>query len=306
MSKNVLIGLGIFVLFLLATSPTHAQITSKEGFSVSPPSFDINARPGETLTNIIKIENTSSVPLTIIARPENFVAYGEGGQVAITEEQSTFAISKWITIDNARQTIPGGSFALFSYQIAIPQNAEPGSHYGAVVFSTEAGKTQGSGAALTQQIGSLILLKLPGNTFEKATLEYFKPSSQVFTSKNMSFNALVSNEGNVHIKPYGYITITNLFGQKVKTIEIKGKNILPGSKRTFNEEFVFENIGVYNAEFTLVFSGGSQLIKGTSSFVALNTHRTMPIAVVLFVLIVLYILLRNRFNKAIRVILKGS
>lgn len=295
----------LFVAVFLNVPSVHAQKT--EGLSISPPSFEINANPGDVLTNTIKVENISDQPITIKAAARNFTAYGEGGQVEITEQGSSYAIASWITMDKASFIVQPKSTEPFTFQIEIPKNAEPGSHYGAVLFSTDnEAKANGSGAVLTQEIGSLILIKLPGNVYENAKIDSFKPVQTIFRDPKIMFNALVDNTGNVHIKPYGFITIRNILGVKTQTIEIRGQNILPRTKRLFEETSSFEHIGIYRAELTLLYSGGKGLLKEDTTFIALNQNKLLKYLAIIVTVLVLYFVFRKRINKALGILLKGQ
>lgn len=298
----------IFVITIFTLIfPTAARAQQQSGIAISPPSFEINAKAGDTIKNTIKVENLSKTSYKIKVSARNFTAYGDGGQVSITEEQNSFSIDTWISFDKQSFTIPASSTSLFTFTIKIPKSAEPGSHYGAVVFSSDNTQTAGeTGAALQQEIGSLILIKIPGNIYEKADLVSFGPTDAVFKDPKIKLNALISNAGNVHIKPYGFITIKNILGMKVKTIEVRGRNILPGSKRIFDEEFAFGSIGYYTAELTLLYSGGSNILHADSHFIALNQNMLVKYLSIGGGILVIYLFLRKRINKALAILIKGQ
>jgi len=294
------------LLSLILLIPFSVRAKEKAGFSVSPPSFEINANSGDEIDNTIKIENLSPFPLTIQVKSQNFVAYGEGGQVNLTEENSSFSISKWIYLDKDSLTIAPNSFALSNFTIKIPREAEPGSHYGAVVFSTVPDDTaQGSGAALAQEIGSLILIKLPGDVFEQVKLVSFKPEKNIFNEGRIIFNTLLENSGNVHVKPYGFITVYNPIGKKITSIEVLGRNILPGSKRLFIDETKFVKTGYYKADLNLIYSGGGGLIKAETTFFAVNQKELTRYLIIAGAILVFYLLFRKRINRAFKVLLRG-
>lgn len=298
-------ALFLAVIFLcLANSFVFAQ--EKTGFAVTPPSFEINAKPGDVIQNTIKIENLNKAPLTIRARPQSFVAYGEGGQVAISEDETTFSIISWVELEKAEQNIKPESFALYNFKLHIPKNAEPGSHYGAIVFSpVKDTSVGGSGANVSQEIGALILIKIPGDVFESAELLSFNPEEQIVKTDEVKLIAQLSNNGNIHVKPYGYIAIYNLLGAKVKTIEVRGRNILPGSKRLFEEKFKFNGFGFYTSELTLLYAGGGKLLHSKTSFIILNLAKTGALIITGFIILLIIIIFRKRFKKAMKILLKG-
>ncbi len=279
----------------------------KTGFSVSPPSFEMSAKPGDVVKNTIRIENLSSEDIRLRARPQSFTAYGEGGQVALNEEDTSFSIIKWLKFEKDEILIKPKEAGYFNFVLEIPFSAEPGSHYGAIVFSTvpNGGSLSSSGATVSQEIGSLILVKIPGNVYENVNLISFLPSSKYIKNSEVTLRALLESTGNIHVKPYGFIVVNNIFGQKVKTIEVLGRNVLPGSKRIFEEKFKLNGFGLYFADLTLLYSGGGKLIRGKTSFVVLNLQISLPFLIVGFILMFLVVLFRKRFFKAIKILLKG-
>jgi len=294
-----------FLVFSGYIQAVHAQ-EQKSSFAVSPPSFEFNANPGDQITNVIKVENLSDNPMKIATRAENFVAYGNGGQVSLTEDRTSYSIDTWITIDQKEAVIQPRESKVFKFIVNVPKNTEPGSHYGAVVFSTVASAdSTTNGANIQQEIGALILIKVPGDVIEQINLDSFKSAEQFYQGTNFNFSFLLGNEGTVHIKPNGFIYIKDLFGNTLKTITIEGKNILPGSKRLFSEADSFENVGLYRAELELFYKDGQKVLRGETQFWALNLQRTAPILVGFIVLILFYLVFRKRINKAVKVILKG-
>lgn len=295
--------LSVSFLSLVFISQINAQSVSN-GFSISPPSFDLNANKGDVVTNTIKIENPTEQLIHIRVRSENFVAYGDGGQINLTEEDSTYSINKWLTfpIDDFN-VLPGETY-LFDYTLNIPEDAEPGSHYGAIVFSSVP-SSDPNASTVVQEIGSIILIRIPGEVVEEATLITFSSEKNFYSEPKIKLNALIENVGSVHFKPYGFITIKDILGNKIETIEVQPRNILPGSRRLFDQEFDFNNIGIYRAELQLFYKGGGKTITAETTFTALNTQKLLPIVGVLLGIIVFYLIFRKRINRAVKVIIKG-
>lgn len=294
----------ILVLIQLAsTSKVNAQEASN-GFSISPPSFDLNANAGDSMTNTIKIENPSLNAIQIKARVENFVAYGDGGQINLTEEDSSYSINQWVALPIETFVVPSGSTYLFDFTLSIPTNTEPGSHYGAIVFSTVP-STDPNVSTVVQEIGSIILIRIPGEVVEEASLVSFNSEKDFFTEPKIKLNALVENVGSVHFKPYGFINITDLLGNKIASIEVQPRNILPGSKRLFDQEFDFEQIGFFKAELQLFYKGGGKTITAQTQFTSLHTQKLFPILAVVLGVVVFYLIFRKRINRAVKVIIKG-
>lgn len=293
------------VLVLLKCDSIVAQ--SQGGIALSPPSFDLSANPGETVANAIKVENATKEPVTLQVFAQNFTALGDGGQIALTDAESPYSLTSWIQLEKNVITVQPGSSTIVPFSIVIPRNAEPGSHYGAVVFrSREESLQAGSGASVTTQIGSLILLRLPGAVYTKAGITSFSASRNIYTDERISFSASIINEGNVHVKPYGFITIRNLLGQDVKTIEVRGRNVLPGATRSISEESIFSGVGYFTAELNLLYADGGSVMKKKTSFFSLQFARTLPIALAAAAVGVVFFVFRRRIRKAFSVLLRGE
>jgi hypothetical protein len=185
-------------------------------------------------------------------------------------------------------------------------NAEPGSHYGAVVFSNGSPTAQtGSVANVVQEIGALVLIKIPGAVTEQASLLSFSPDSQYFTDPKVNMSALVENTGGVHFSITGTITIYDIFGNAVKTVAITSHNVLPGSKRLFTEGFDFEGFGYFNAKLVMNYSSGTKTLTGETRFTSLNVQRSIPITLVIIIVGTVLIVFRKRIVKAVKIIVKG-
>lgn len=293
----------VFGILFVAT-PGFAQ--SQGGIAVSPPSLELKANQGEVVKNSIKIENITNKSIELEIFAQNFTAFGDGGQIALTEEDSSFSLVDWIELSEDRITIQPKSAEIVTFELNIPKNAEPGSHYGAIVFrASNTGIQDSSGASVTAQVGSLILLRLPGRVYENARINSFTSTKQFITDETIQLNASVENTGNVHVKPYGFIAVKNIFGWKEKTFEVRGKNVLPGSKRLFDEQIKLSGIGIYTAELTLLYSDGGGVMKQSTQFVALPVKRLTPYLVGLVVVTVFFVLFRKRIAKALGVLVKG-
>lgn len=213
------------LLFLAFSLPVSAA-----GIVLTPPKFEFNAKPGETINDVIKITNNDSTPLVLNAEAQDFVASGETGQPAfISPEKNDAAISlaKWINVNNGQQTtiLPGEKKEI-PFTISVPETAEPGGKYGTIFFFPP---SEGGQVAIVQKIGTLLLVRVAGEVKEEGKLETFgafdvsmsgeevgKSSSRFFYEVlPVNFSVRYHNSGNVHVKPEGKIEMYNMFGQKL-------------------------------------------------------------------------------------------
>lgn len=294
--KRKLVLLFIPLLFLAAFTIklTATGQQADQGLEISPPSQELQVDPGDNVTIQSSITNrgTNAVPITV--RIEDFTAVGDEGQVELTSDQ-TYSIKNWGKVTPDKFTLQPGDSQEVSATFKIPANAA-GGRYGSFVFSV-AGKGGSDAAALSQEIASLFLVRISGPMDEKLTLLSFSaPKFSEFGP--IPFEAKVKNSGNVHVKAYGLINVTDTFGRKVKDVIIYETNVFPGAERVISASLPKKYlIGKYTAT-AVIYYGSDQ--KDT-----INTQTTFyvfPIRIVAVIIIVFTILFlfRKRIKKAFK------
>ena len=293
----------IFPFYVIAQSP------EKIGFSISPFSFEYDAKPGDKINGVLRVENINNEEINVTIDPESLIAYGQDGQVALTEEEPTFSLKKWVVLNKKSERIKPKDFAYFDFTINVPKDIEPGTHYGAltVTFTGDKKEFTSTGADIIQKSSAIVLLRLPGDTVEDLRLTYFQTDKFFYTDTNVKFSALLENKGNVHVKPFGQILIFDLFGNKIKEINLTGKNVLPNNKRIFEEDVNIEPISYFRAELNMFYGSTSQkTIFAQTNFIGINWPVLSKYLLILLAVIVFYIIFRKRINKAVKILLKGD
>jgi hypothetical protein len=312
MSKKLIFS-SFTVIIASAALILQSQVKGQEaqnagGLAVSPPTFEISGNPGNTITNSVRLENLRSAPVRLAVDKRNFSAIGEEGAIGLTEEDGSFSLASWISVDPADVIIPAKSTRTFTFTIKVPLNAEPGGHFGSLIFRTiPENKLDGSGATVAQEIGSLILLRISGETAENAKVESFQTSQSFYEYGPVVFENRVKNLGNVHVKPTGNITVTNLLGQKVATIELEGKNVLPGAIRKLEGTWETKlRLGQYTATSVLIYGPSNTQLANVTTFVIFPYRLALGVlAVVLFLGYFLF-KSRRRLSLAWKILTSGK
>jgi hypothetical protein len=213
-------------------------------------------------------------------------------------DQGKDSITSWATIDSSHFTLNPGESKTVKATINVPFG-QAGGRYGSFVFSVDSEK-KGNSASLAQEIASLFLIRITGPVNERLqTDEFVAPQFTEFGPIPLSLK--LSNTGNIFVKTYGLINITNMFGQKEADIVLSPTNIFPHAARVvttmFDKKFLF---GTYTANAILYYGEKGQPIYTVTHFTVIPLR---IIAIVLIVLVVL-LLLRNRFKKAIKALVK--
>ncbi len=294
-SKRISYGI-ISVLLLLAVYKsnfiTQGQVAS-QSLEVSPPTQEITVDPGKTITVKAKLRNNTPRSLPITAKIEDFTAQGEEGQVELSSS-SKWSVSKWATISPSTFKIAGGEEQEVTATITIPKEAA-GGRYGSFVFGVDTEKTPNA-ASVSQQIASLFLLRISGKVDEVLRLDSFSaPNFQEFGP--VPFSLTFANTGNVHVKPFGLISVTDMFGRKTADIVVKGSNIFPEASRvitsSLHNKFLF---GQYHATAVMYYGEANQSLVATTSFIV------FPVRIVagVLILIIIFLLLRKRLARAFK------
>lgn len=271
--RKLLSGILVFTLVFLNFA-IFAPLAAAAGVALSPPKFEIEANPGDVISERVSIANQGSNTIALSTSVQDFVASGETGQASFIDADqgdSSISISNWVEMSKQNIVVNPGEKVTVDFQIRVPEDAEPGGHYGAIFFAPPAGEGQ---VSLQQRIGSLVLVKVSGDIISEGRLDRFGsfdkdiPGEEIAEQESQFFfrelpiplAVRYENTGNVHLKPAGKIELFNTFGQPVKAIgaqsvfndrgvEISreivdyipfngGKgNVLANSFRTFREEF---------------------------------------------------------------------
>lgn len=302
MQKKIYI---FFVLLIALAQFSHAQESA--GFSISPPSFEVSANPGDIIKNVVKVTNITTNPIALETLAKDFVAVGNEGAVELLDENSSFSLASWVSFEVDTITLQPKQTALIDYQIKVPSNAEPGGKFASLIFRTVPPKnTDVTGATLAQEIGALVLMRVAGDAKEYAKISEFTSDRSVYEYGPIEFTLIVKNEGSVHVRPKTNVTVTNTLGKRVASISLGEKNVLPSAERKFNglldKKYMF---GKYTATATAVYGTKNTILTDTYSFVVIPYKVVIPVTVGILLLLIALAKGRKRLSKAVSVILRG-
>lgn len=296
------------VLFLGAhfgTGTARAEALPKTSLAISPPLFELSANPGDTLSHEIRVDNLIDKTLSLKIDRKDFVAMGEEGQAVLTDKPTRYSLSSWIHTADDSFSLRQHASKTVKFTIRVPENAEPGGHFGSVVFKTVPKKDGGtSGLAIGQEIGALILLKVAGEVKEDGRILSFKPRSSIIEAAPLTFETRFENTGNVQVVPSGTITVTDLFGRKLGDAHVESRTVLPGSVRKIATGWEGELWpGWYTATVSLGYGTKGQLVTASTSFFVFPYKIILPVLAILAIIATLAYRGRKRLARAVRILL---
>ena len=100
----------------------HAQ-----GFAalVSPPRFELSAKPGKTLRSIIEVTNRSTAPGRYRIHTADW-KYAPDFSVTFQDELQPDSCRPWVSIERPEVEVPGGATLRYRFEVAVPADAPAG------------------------------------------------------------------------------------------------------------------------------------------------------------------------------------
>ena len=247
-------------------STAMAQRTDGLTLSVSPVLIETSAEPAQRWQSSLKVTNVNDFDLTVFPRVVNFQPHGERGlgrfrSVAETGGQGE-TLAEWIDVRDTAVTIPRGGSVELPYTVTVPPGAAPGGHYAAILVSTEPpAETGGMRVQTTQAVSSLFFIRVAGDIIEDGRVREFRTTERLLSSPAADFVLRFENTGNVHLRPQGQITITNMWGQERGVIPVNQQsrfgNVLPDNIRRYTfswqGDWSIADLGRYRAAATLAY-----------------------------------------------------
>lgn len=144
------------------------------------------------------------------------------------------------------------------FAIDVPPDAEPGTHWGTLLVTTDP-KAIEKGIAMRTTIGLIILVRVPGATRNELALESFSVTRPADTPP-VTLAARFKNMGTVHEVPVGAFEVKNILGSIVATGTLPLQNVLPGTVRRVEAEAGSGAwFGRYTATLHATYAGGTEL-----------------------------------------------
>ena len=298
----LIIGIGVFGLFL--NNQVNAQ--SGQGVGISPLTFELTANPGDIIVNELKVYNPNESTIGIKMEIEDFRVTGEEGHVKLEPaETESYSIATWITTDPETFILGPREQRFVTFTIKIPDNAEPGGHYGSVLAGTTAVVGEEFlGATVAGRVGALVLLSVSGEVRENLIVKEFHDSGY-HEYGPVDFTMRFENTGTIHVRPKGYITIVNWLGIKVADIEIPPRNVLPNSIRKI--ETSWDEKWLWGGKYTATLSGSYGISNIPFSPVVI-TFWAFPwkAGIGILLVIIYFVLSRRRWITAFKILARGE
>lgn len=290
--KNIIVALLVFT-GLAMPQLVAAQVSQQQanGYKISPVRRDdLTIEKGKSQQVELSLENLSDAATTARAVVNDFVASeNESGEPRlILDDNAPLPKNDFKKLVD---TIPDVTLGpkekkQLNVKISVPENANAGGYYGAIRFVPASLASQkDKNVGLTASVGTIFLVRVPGNLKERVDLVQLSASNndgkakKFFTNGDVAIMTRLKNSGDIHVQPFGKIDVKDMLGNTVQTIEFNNAvpdgdgvnaraNILPESTRKFVDKLNKRRwIGRYTVEANLGYSQGSgDIISAKATF----------------------------------------
>jgi hypothetical protein len=208
------------------------------------------------------------VVLNNTATTESFLIYGEDAISVANSEGFAFqtrarmhntTVGTWVTVGATTLTVPPGKEVVDTFRLAVPVNAPPGDHVGAVVAEEVKGPVQQqrpTGLNVVLRIATPMYVHVVGRSVPQMTIENLTVYHQspaipyVFGAAKVAVRLDLVNTGNDILDPRSVsVSITGLLSGTIHAYTVHRTNvaqsranplpaqILPGGKVSLTEEW---------------------------------------------------------------------
>jgi hypothetical protein len=284
------IAISLSTAFVTSVSAQSAE-NGGNALRISPVRADLTINPGETKSVDVTVTNVTDKPATLRGIVNDFgPSDDESGQPRVYFDEKSAApsrgLKKYIETPE-KMTLGPKEQRRVKVTIKMPGDAGGGGYFGVVRFAP-AEITGRENVTLSGSVGTLLLVTVPGDIVEKASLKTFNvarmngetlgKASTLFTNgkkgadgKGLQAVLRVENSGNIQLAPFGK-AILKKGGSQVATYELNEttprSNVLPGSVRRFQIDLGDKtgSFGKYTLEGNFGYGSSGQLISAKTSF----------------------------------------
>lgn len=290
------------------TTATTNLPNTKNDFVLEPGKVEIFANPGETVTKSITVTNRAASRVSFKIEIEDFVGSDKQDMpvILLGDEKSPYSFKDNVIPEVGTFTLEPGGTITIPIRISVPVNAQPGGFYTSVLVSNQPSvdlQSQTSGAEgktkIISRVGTLFFVRVNGVALESGSLEDLRVTPPTKDLPDIyTFDILFKNDGNVHLVPFGWVTVINTFGKEVGKIPVDAYFAMPKSVRYRSVEWKAPFLlGRYTATVELNRGYGSSLIDSKSiAFWVIPWKITVTTLVILLVIFLLFYTFFKKFK----------
>jgi fimbrial chaperone protein len=201
------------VLWLLCVlGVALSPAVQSQGFAalVSPPRFELAAKPGKTLRAVIEVSNRSTAPARYLMHTADWELSPDFG-VEFHDDLQPGSCRPWVAIERPEVVVPGAGTLRYRFEVTVPADAAAGECRFAVMIEgaePSIARSKGLDVPVTGRIGVIVYVTIGGGAPD---IEVLGP--KIVTLNGRQVPALrVHNGGSAHGRMGGFLTGTDAKG----------------------------------------------------------------------------------------------
>lgn len=200
---------------LAAAALLLSQGAQAQGFAalVSPPRFELTAKPGEKLRQVMEITNASAQGAKYRLRTTDW-SLDAAGSVKFDEALAASSCRPWVAIESRQISVAAGGKYRYRFEVSVPEDAKGGECRFAIMVEGDEQNVQTPGGPsfpISGRLGVIVYV-----TVGDAHPELEVTGSRVETVNNEPTPViLVRNTGNAHGRLTGFLSGTDASGRKL-------------------------------------------------------------------------------------------
>jgi hypothetical protein len=301
---KIIAALVVIVSGLILTTGIIKAQTTQKGITVVPSiaHVDLATDPAEYSLNYT---NNTSYDITLSLSVQDFTELEDSYKISFLEGKDAanykYSLSSWITFENKELQLNPNETK--SVKVFIDKNRiTKGGHYASILATIEQ-PADNKQIAVKGILSSLLFVRAStGKEIEEGKIDSFEPYREGIDYPS-SYTLKFDNSGNVHVIPYGTISVFDPLGNLVGkgSLNFDSLDALPESIRLYNSPVTtYQKIllpGVYTAKVDLHFGKNDQKLTSSVKFFSQGGFNFVKIAIGLVILLILMLYLRKRLKK---------
>jgi len=231
-------GNAVFGRLLLAVSCTLlAALTTgnaaAQGFAaiISPPRFELSAKPGDKVRQVVEVTNASAQSAKYHIKTADWTM-DKGAGITFDESLRAGSCRPWVAIERHEIVVSGGGKYRFRFEMSPPADAPAGECRFAIMFEGDeqaVKATNGPAVPMAGRIAVIVYLAIGAAAPQLSVV-----SHEVAQLNGESLPLLqVKNSGNAHGRLDGFLSGTDANDKKLE-FSVSTLPILPGETRAIS------------------------------------------------------------------------
>ena len=227
--KNISIFFGLLILCFSARWLSAAIL-------VSPVRFEIEIVPGKSDTEAVRVRNLGNSEQTVNIAASDFQLDEEGALSFPEEGTLEDSILPWLRVNPSFLTLRPNEEKWIRFTVSLPEDSEK-ELQGMIFFQTVpqgTEKAKGKQVFISTRLGVVVYVSPKRKAKKSAEISDFLLKENL-KDGSLEYALFLANQGNVHFRPKGTVTLRDGRGEKIASNELnpKAEAVLRGAHRIF-------------------------------------------------------------------------